>query len=113
MTSFWWLTVNCLAVFRLTRLISIDTIMERPRKRLLDTATRIAFEDATSNHNRPTPITTNVFGKAWEMITCPWCLSVWLAVPVVAFTKLIPGVWLYPALALALTAVTGLLSELI
>lgn len=108
-----WLVVNGLAVFRLTRLVAFDQITAGARKRLLNRATRLAFEHATNHGNVPTPHTSNVFGKAWELITCPWCLSIWVAAPVVAATRLAPTVWQYPAVGLALAAITGLLSELI
>jgi hypothetical protein len=109
--SLWWLLVDALAIYRLTRLVTVDTLTDPARKRLLDAAKRIAFDVATSNMNRPTPVTTNGYGRLWELVTCPWCISVWIAVPVVALTRLAPVVWQYPALTLALAAVAGIVSE--
>lgn len=106
-----WLLVDALAVYRLCHLAAKDSITEKARKHLLDQAKRVAFEHATSTANAPTPIDTNWYGRLWVLVTCPWCLSVWLAAPVVALTQLEPSCWQYPAAGLALSAVTGLLAE--
>ena len=45
-------------------------------------------------------------------VTCPWCVSPYLAVVVVACQALAPKVWIYPAAVLAFSAVAGLFSEL-
>jgi hypothetical protein len=111
--SWWWLIVDALALYRLTRLIVSDSITDPIRKRLLDHAKRLAFQNATANQNRPTPYDSNVYGKFWNLITCPWCLSIWFAIPVIALTKLVPGVWQYPALGLTLSAVAGLISHFV
>lgn len=111
--TWWWLVLDGLATFRLTRLVAIDTISAGLRKRLLDKAKRVAFDYATAHRNAPTAHDSNVYGKTWELVSCSWCVSVWLAILIVALTKLIPGVWQYPALALALAAIAGLFSELV
>jgi hypothetical protein len=38
---------------------------------------------------------------------------VWVAPVIVALTRFCPGVWQYPAYALALTALTGIATELV
>lgn len=83
--SFWWLTVDALAVYRLAQLVGKDTITQPIR-------------GASSER-------TTLF------LTCPWCVGIWLAIAVVVLTALVPGAWQYAALALALSGVTGFLAE--
>ena len=85
----WWLVLDGLAAYRLTHLIVDDSIIERPRRYLVE------------------------HGPSWAatLVTCSWCISVWVAAGVVVLTRLAPGVWQYPAFALALSAVAGFLQE--
>ena len=83
--SFWWLTVNLLAVYRLTVLVGRDTITKRlrPERHL-----------------------------SWTLfMTCPWCTGAWFAAGAVALTRFWPGGWQYIALALALSGAAGFLAE--
>ena len=52
--------------------------------------------------------------KLAELITCPWCSSVWLAVPVAAGTLWGGSDWWFrfPAAALAFSAVAGFLAAI-
>jgi hypothetical protein len=109
----WWLILDALAVYRLCHLIAIDKITAPIRDGLLNKAKRVAFDYATAHQNAPTPHDSNLYGKVWELIVCPWCLSVWVAPVIVALTRFCPGVWQYPAYALALTALTGIATELV
>lgn len=84
-----WLVINTLAVYRLTRLAIRDTILNRPRRWLVD-----RYE-----------------GGLVTLATCPWCLAVWIAAVVVALTWAIPSVWAFPAFGLALAAGTGWLAD--
>lgn len=85
------LLLDGLAVFRLTRLITDDTI---PFGRL-----RLRVEARWPN--------------AWftELATCPWCMSVWVAAGVLGAHALVPAWWPYAAAVLAFSAVAGLLSS--
>lgn len=83
-----------LAVYRLAILITKDTITASLRGALS------GAKDTTIK--RPTLA---------EFITCPWCVSIWLAAGVVALTRLEPTVWQYAAMGLALSGVTGFLAE--
>lgn len=120
--------VYALAVARLTRLVTLDRIAERPRERLLRWAwgrawmpwARLEHPDKDRHMQR---------GYALDMshaamldgaeppllpylLTCPWCVSIYVgavAAPVLWFWGSSP--WLaIPALALALSQVTGLLA---
>lgn len=87
----WLLTLG--AVWRVTLLIVADEITAPARRRLLarlDPAKHVAYG-----------------------LTCPWCASVWAAVPVVASgLAWSPGWgWQLAAGALAASAVTGFVSS--
>ena len=87
-----WLIVDALAVHRLTRLLTRDSlpVVASLRERVLDR-----------------------WGSSpWsELAVCPWCLSVWLAVPVISARLLAPTVWDLLALLLAYSTVAGLLAQ--
>lgn len=84
-----WFGVVVLAVYRLTRLVTADRIMDWFR----------AWVEARS-------------GWAGYLVTCDWCLSIWVAPPVV-FAGIVWGELLPVRVvfgALAASALTGLLS---
>jgi hypothetical protein len=91
------LTLAALAVFRMTRLVVEDEVTRRPRERLTGWAAGTAERRA-----RP--------GVSF-FVTCPWCVSFWLAVVWVAALILVPTVALGADAVLALSAVAGLLSS--
>ncbi len=80
------LVLDALACFRLTRLMVADTITA--------------------------PLRDRAPARLREFITCPWCVSVWLAGAIVALQALASGPWLYASAILAFSAVAGLLAEL-
>jgi hypothetical protein len=84
------LVVDALAVYRITHLITDDSI---PFGRTRDFIT-----------NRwPGSLVA-------EWVECPWCAGVAVAVGVTMARTLIPKWWTHPATALALSAATGLLA---
>lgn len=93
------LLVYTLAVARVTGLITTDAITEDIRDRLIDWL-----------DDRPKTLGSYVA----TLITCQWCASVWVAAVAA------PLVWLWPtspfllipALALALSQTTGMISNL-
>lgn len=87
-----WLLVDALAVYRLTRLVTRDSYP--PAEWLRATVER------------------RWGGSPWsELAVCPWCLSAWVAVVVVAARLALPAWWTPVALVLTYSAVTGLLSS--
>jgi hypothetical protein len=78
------------ATYRLVRLACKDRITE-PLRQALKSRSMVAFD--------------------W--LTCPWCVSVWIAAGVVALTYTQARWWLYAALGLTLSAVAGIVSELV
>lgn len=99
------LLVDALAVFRLTRLIMVDTVTARLRQRL------IGRRPGTTRNMGGERIMVAARPKLAELLACPWCLSVWLAVAVTACQVLAPGVWIYGACVLAFSAIAGLLLD--
>jgi hypothetical protein len=83
------LTLDALAVARLTRLLVMDSIT-RPAR------------DWIVKGGRPMLI---------EFSTCPWCVSPYLAAGVVVLQRLAPTICLYVTAVLAFSAVAGFLAE--
>lgn len=93
------LVIYALAVARLTGLIVSDTITEGARDALI-----VWLDD------RPKTLGSFIVG----VIRCPWCAGMWVslvAAPLVWFFGLSP-VMLIPAIALAFSQVTGMISNL-
>ena len=83
-----WLLVDALAVHRLTRLLARDSLppVAAARARII----------ARWGHS------------PWsELVVCSWCLSVWVAAPVIAARLLAPDWWSLLALLLAYSTVAG------
>lgn len=98
------LVIDALATARLTRLITRDSITEPLR----DEWVMEAYERA----GREAPEFGTVFDEdppmAATFITCPWCVSVWVGVGVVAARRFAPALWGPIARALALSQVAGM-----
>lgn len=86
-----------LATFRLTRLVTADTITEGARR----WAGGVRPWNGVPRLDRP---------RTFEFITCPWCTSVWIGAAVAASTWAWAGPMLWVNGALAFSAVAGLLS---
>lgn len=93
--SGWLLVVNALAVYRLARLITRDTIFDRQRTAMLGRWV----------HGRRKHM------QLAELIVCPWCVSVWIAAGVLVLTRYCLGWWQWVAVGLAMSAVAGFLSS--
>lgn len=93
MPSILTLSIYALAVARVSRLVAEDKILDRPRDailRRLPDDSRIAYG-----------------------LLCRWCVSVWIAIPaaVIAYWWGERPWFLVPALALAFSHLTGLLTR--
>jgi hypothetical protein len=91
------LALAALAVFRMTRLLVEDEVTRPARERVTTWAGGTA-----ERHAHPA---TAYF------VTCPWCVSFWLAVLWVAALVFVPTIALGADAVLALSAVAGLLSS--
>lgn len=90
--------IDALAVARITRLLTEDRV---PVGWLRDRVKREAWKhhDASrATHDEPYVV---------ELLECPWCMSVWVALAVL-FLRRLPG-WNYLARVLAASYVTGFL----
>jgi len=97
-----WLTIDALAVYRLTILLTRDTITEPFRGRI-----RAAGYTGTG---APRP-GRGALRWLFDLVTCPWCSGVWIAGVVVLLTVYVPSGWKYVAYLLACAAAAGFLSE--
>lgn len=87
--------VDALAVFRLTRLVLADAILDAPRDWLM------ARDKRSRRQGRR---------LGWVVfLTCGWCVSMWIAAGVVAARMLLPTFWSPVALVLALSAIAAVL----
>lgn len=90
------LVIDALATARLTRLATEDRI---PVGWLRDRILKAADEDSGGLGSA---------SKLAELVSCPWCMSQWLAFGVVAARWRFPRLWHPFALALAFSEVAGL-----
>jgi hypothetical protein len=87
-THSWLLVVlSAFALARMARLVTSDAIFDRPRERIKRAGTKAAL-----------------------FITCPWCVSIWLAAGVVALIHFYPHWWFYAAAVFTFSEVAGLLA---
>lgn len=108
--------LDALAAYRLTRLVTADTITEPLRERiyrLADDRERFVFSDP--GETAGTPITEPA-PTGWrylaEVVSCRWCAGVWVAGGVVAARRVTPRAWQPLSDVLALSAAAALLARL-
>ena len=94
------LAVGLLATFRLTRIVTDDTITETARRRLAGVHERSGA--AAPHIERP---------GVFFFITCPWCTSIWIGAGVAALLWAWPAETIWPAAALSFSAAAGLLAR--
>jgi hypothetical protein len=99
------LTLDALAVARLTRLVMLDSILA-PVRELLK-----GRKPAQSMDLGGSRIMVAARPRVAELLGCPWCVSPYLAAAVVACQALAAAVWLYVSAVLAFSMVAGLLAE--
>ena len=98
------LTLIILATFRLTRLFVYDKITRFLRDLFFHVNETYTAEGVTYFEKKERmhgPLRT-----VYELLTCPWCLSIWAAVVIVFFYFLSPLAWL-PILVLAVSGVAS------
>jgi hypothetical protein len=85
------LALDCLATYRLTRLLTEDELLAPVR------------EYVWRNHS---PEET----KLGYFVTCPWCVSIWAGALVVGARAVAPQQWDKVAQGLSFSALTGLVA---
>jgi hypothetical protein len=88
------LVIDSLAAYRLTRLVSVDTLPPAVRA-------RARVQRWARRRNHPAVI---------ELIACPWCIGFWMAGATVVARHVIPRQWTPIARVLAISAVTGIVA---
>ena len=85
--------VDALAVHRLTKLVIADYITEPLREKVYE-----KFGDPADS-------------KISYLVTCPWCVSIYAGLGVVAARTIAPKVWRPLSYALAFSSFTGWVEE--
>lgn len=98
------LTLDALAVARLTRLVTADTITAPLRQRL-------AGQKPAHMSLGGERVLVVARPKLAEFIACPWCVSPYLSIGVILLQALAPAVCLLVSAVLAFSMVAGLLAE--
>lgn len=118
--------IDVLAVHRLTRLVTADTITVRPRRAIIAWSyLRNGYDEESvlgDGSQLDNPLEQMVEAdevdnpcgvpKLAVLVTCRWCASVWLAAGVVAAHGLVPALWLPLGAVLALSSSSTLLAGL-
>lgn len=121
------LVLDALAAYRLTKLVTHDTITATPRAKLIESAYRrqARAENMTLSERigrprremRPSDWDDLAIGEAEcapkvaTLITCRWCAGFYVALGVAAARRFVPG-WRHGARALALSACASLVAGL-
>lgn len=87
--------IYLLAFARLVLLVTSDVITRKPRQRMIDALEERGHEMVA------------------YLVTCPWCVSVWLAIPAAPIIYAYGHHWwlFLPALVLALSGAAGALAR--
>lgn len=104
--SFFDMSLLILAAFRITRLFVYDKITRFLRDMLFHVEEVYTEEGVTFFGKKER--TRGPLRTAYDLLTCPWCFSVWAAVGVSFFYFLTPDAWL-PIFVLAISGVASLL----
>lgn len=112
------LLTDALAAYRITRLVTADTITEKPRRALVDLAYDLADEDAPAP-GMGEPISDWVADRRahgdevpWlaDLITCRWCAGVYVAGFVAVARLTVPRLWGWSARVLTVAASAALVA---
>lgn len=98
----WWtFLLLALAAFRVFRLVSEDTVFDRPRAYLL------GYRGWQEGEKLP-----DTYRAKWgEWITCPWCAGFWVSLGFWVAWQMWPHATTVAAVPLAVSAVLALVSK--
>lgn len=112
------LLVDAVAVYRLTRLATADTILDGPRDAIVEAA-YVAAGRAEAVRNEAEHFgwsdyaeTDSDAPKMATLVVCRWCAGMWIAFGVVVLRRFVPRAWRPLAHALVFSAVAALLARL-
>lgn len=111
------LVIDGLAAYRLTRLVTADSITEGPRRAVVLWAfrrepVRPAVEPGSTIAETLDDYDFDQVPKLATLVTCRWCVGVYVAFAVVAARRLAPRAWGPVAEGLALAAAAALAAGL-
>lgn len=117
------LLVDALAAYRLTRLVTEDTITEGLRREIVAAAYVYDGEEERGWEGTQQPVSEYVaehrmdagpmaVPKLADLVTCRWCAGVWVALGVVAARRVAPRAWAPLARALAFSSAAALVAGL-
>lgn len=114
------LLFDALAAYRLTRLVTADTITRPLRARWIRAAYVSAYEpdsdwalsERTEAEWDRIPRDDDDAPKLAEFVTCPYCVGIWISGLVVLFRRYAHGAWSPLAKVLALSAIAALMRGL-
>jgi hypothetical protein len=99
------LLLDALAVIRLTRLVIADELTAPLRARLL------GQRPATTRDLGGERILVVARPRLATFLSCPWCVSFWIAIGVVLMQAISPTACLYVTAVLAFSALAGFMLE--
>ena len=112
--SFLTLLIYALCVYRMTRVFTTDSITSALRDWLRVNGhieqVRTVLEAGNERIERRTGPKPGVIYAAWLLLTCSWCVSVWVALVVVIMGHNFAW-WIYVCDVFALSSAAGVISE--
>lgn len=111
------LAVDALAAYRLTKLATDDAITEDPRRWLVERSYRWSYRVLpVGSEGAPTAVDLVSLDddppKLAILLTCRWCMGVWVAAGVTAARLAAPATWRVAARGLAVSAAAALIAGL-
>lgn len=111
MSSVLLVVLMSLATYRVTRLVTTDTIFDKPRE-----AVRWFFEGRflrkqPDDKRQELALSDDWHSKLAYFVGCPWCVSLWVGGLITLATMLVADVPYPPLVWPATSAVTGLLAS--
>jgi hypothetical protein len=108
------LLLYALAVARVTYLITDDRILCGPREAVKAWAFRRAAAKMAPGEQMDEAHEDCDIPYLYYLVTCPWCVSIWMALPAAIIWWNWPTEWwtLGPAILLAFSYVTGKLAQI-
>ena len=108
------LFIYAVACFRITRLITTDTLTANWRERIRKRGTGEYLKRSIPSGKvveRKVDVVPGAWGFIWRVISCSWCTSIWVAAAVTALAYFEGSWWQWVCAFLTLAAIAGVLGE--